>query len=245
MFSLVDILKTFPSSVGIWQSHKTLGALNHFIYNRLGRDAGEADAKEIIEMASKVSLADQQKLVQENMHAQIKSFSMSMDEILLPDSKRIGEAHELPPQPTAAPCRSGLGFAVGSNDQPTERPVDRKLRPLEPEIVLHIHFTFKQFPPSLQTHTKPKELRRELTKVKPVSTAEQAYVPRRSSPCPLPIKPTHLPPLVGLTPREREKEDPSRKPSKERVLRRPIPYPHRPIPFPRPSIHPSFSDLNF
>ena len=73
-------------------------------------------------MASKASLADQQKLVQENIHAQIKSFSMSMDEILLPDSKRIGEAHELPPQPTAAPRRSGIGFAVGRHDQPTGRP---------------------------------------------------------------------------------------------------------------------------
>ena len=52
-------------------------------------------------MASKASLADQQ--VQENVHAQIKIFSMSMDEILIPDTKRIGDAHELPPQPTAAP----------------------------------------------------------------------------------------------------------------------------------------------
>ena len=72
-------------------------------------------------MASKASLADQQKQVQENIHAQIKSFSMSMDEILLPDTKRIGEAHELPPQPTA-PRRSGLGFAVGRNAQPTNHP---------------------------------------------------------------------------------------------------------------------------
>ncbi|XP_075666293.1 uncharacterized protein LOC142636098 isoform X3 [Castanea sativa] len=91
-------------------------------YNRLGRDAEEADAEEIIEMASKAFLADQQKLVQENIHAQIKSFSMSIYEILLPDSKRIGEAYELPPQPTAAPRRSGLGFAVGRHDQPTDHP---------------------------------------------------------------------------------------------------------------------------
>ena len=52
-------------------------------------------------MASKTSLANQQ--VQENVHAQIKTFSMSMDEILIPDTKRIGDAHELPPQPIAAP----------------------------------------------------------------------------------------------------------------------------------------------
>ena len=52
-------------------------------------------------MASKASLADQQ--VQENVHAQIKTFSMSMDEILILDTKRIDDAHELPPQPTTAP----------------------------------------------------------------------------------------------------------------------------------------------
>ncbi|KAF3960918.1 hypothetical protein CMV_014406 [Castanea mollissima] len=106
-------------------------------YNRLGRDAEEADAEEIIEMASKASLADQQKLVQENIHAQIKSFSMSMDEILLPDSKRIGEAHELPPQPTAAPRRSGLGFAVGRHDQPTDHP-GTSTNEIETDSLVHI-----------------------------------------------------------------------------------------------------------
>ena len=48
-------------------------------------------------MASKASLADQQSQVQENVHAQVKIFAMSMDEILIPDTKRIGDAHELPP----------------------------------------------------------------------------------------------------------------------------------------------------
>ena len=47
---------------------------------------------------------------------------MFMDKILIPDTKRIGDAHELPPQPTAAPCWSGLGFVVGSNGQSTDRP---------------------------------------------------------------------------------------------------------------------------
>ena len=55
-------------------------------------------------MACKASLADQQKQVWEIIHAQIKSFSMCIDEILLPYTKRIGEAQELPPQPIAAPC---------------------------------------------------------------------------------------------------------------------------------------------
>ncbi|KAF3964501.1 hypothetical protein CMV_011213 [Castanea mollissima] len=54
-------------------------------------------------MASKASLADQQGQVQKNVHAQVKIFTMSMDEILIPDNKRIGDAHELPPQPAATP----------------------------------------------------------------------------------------------------------------------------------------------
>ena len=64
-------------------------------------------------MASKASLADQQSQVQENVHAQVKIFAMSMDEILIPDNKRIGDAYELPPQPAAAPRWNG---------QPTDRP---------------------------------------------------------------------------------------------------------------------------
>ena len=64
-------------------------------------------------MTSKASLADQQSQVQENVHAQVKIFTMSMDEILIPDNKRIGDAHELPAQPTTAPCGNG---------QPTDCP---------------------------------------------------------------------------------------------------------------------------
>ena len=63
-------------------------------------------------MASKASFADQQSQVQENVHAQVKIFAMSMDEIVIPDNKRIGDAHELPPQ-LAAPCWNG---------QPTNHP---------------------------------------------------------------------------------------------------------------------------
>jgi len=47
---------------------------------------------------------------------------MTMDEILIPDTKRIGDAHELPQQPIAAPRWSGLGFAVCKNGQPTNCP---------------------------------------------------------------------------------------------------------------------------
>ncbi|KAF3960925.1 hypothetical protein CMV_014410 [Castanea mollissima] len=70
-------------------------------------------------MASKASLADQQSQVQENIHAQIKSFAMSMDEILIPDNKRIGDAHELPAQPTAASRWNG---------QPTDHPAQLYLK---------------------------------------------------------------------------------------------------------------------
>ncbi|XP_065618220.1 receptor-like protein EIX2 [Quercus suber] len=78
-----------------------------FLYNR---DAEEAKAEEFNEMACKASLAVQQMQVQEKIHAQIKIFSLCIDEILLLYTERIGEAQELPPQPIVAPCQSGLGF---------------------------------------------------------------------------------------------------------------------------------------
>ena len=71
-------------------------------------------------MASKASIANQQSQLQENGCAQIKSFSTTMDEILIPDTKRIGDAHELPRQPIATPRWSGLGFPVLRNGQPTD-----------------------------------------------------------------------------------------------------------------------------
>ena len=71
-------------------------------------------------MACKASLADQQKQVQENIHPQIKSFSMCIDEILLLYTERIGQAQELPPQPIFAPYQSGLGFDIGRSGQPTD-----------------------------------------------------------------------------------------------------------------------------
>ncbi|KAF3946432.1 hypothetical protein CMV_027300 [Castanea mollissima] len=90
-----------------------------FLYTR---DADEAKAKEFNEMVCKASLVDQQKQLQENIHAQIKSFFMCINEILLPYTKRIVEAQELPPQPIATPCLSGLGFDIGRNGQPTDCP---------------------------------------------------------------------------------------------------------------------------
>ncbi|KAL2939070.1 SET domain-containing protein 9 [Bienertia sinuspersici] len=81
-------------------------------YNRLGKDADEADVEEIIDLANKASLADQQKQVQENIHSQIKNFCMLMDEILLP-VKKIEEQFESTAQVTKNPPQSGLRFALG------------------------------------------------------------------------------------------------------------------------------------
>ncbi|KAI3467007.1 hypothetical protein Pfo_023670 [Paulownia fortunei] len=81
-------------------------------YNRLGKNADEADADEIIDMASKASLAEQQKQVQENIHAQINTFCTYMDDILLPDSKTAG-TFNMSSERNTAPRRSGLGLAVG------------------------------------------------------------------------------------------------------------------------------------
>jgi hypothetical protein len=42
-------------------------------------------------MASKASVADQQMVVQENVHSQIKSFCTIMDEALLPNEKIVSD----------------------------------------------------------------------------------------------------------------------------------------------------------
>lgn len=76
----------------------------------MGKDAGDADIEEIIDMASKAPLADQQVQVQENIYSQIKTFCASMDEIL-----RSEELINLPSEKDAVPRRSGLSLAVGSN----------------------------------------------------------------------------------------------------------------------------------
>lgn len=97
-------------------------------YNRLGKNAEEADAEEIIEMASKASVADQQKQVQENIHFQITNFCSTMNEILLPDLEKRSQNDEAPAQSNAAPRRSGLSFAVGKSGPPIDRPEQLYLR---------------------------------------------------------------------------------------------------------------------
>ncbi|KAK7825665.1 hypothetical protein CFP56_032946 [Quercus suber] len=82
-------------------------------------------------MACKASFADQQKQVQENIHPQIISFSMCIDEILLLYTERIVKAQELPPQTIDAPCQSGLGFNIG---QPTDCPGDAHELPPQPTV---------------------------------------------------------------------------------------------------------------
>ncbi|GLT87093.1 hypothetical protein SLE2022_051930 [Rubroshorea leprosula] len=100
-------------------------------YNRLGKDADEADAEEIINMAGKASLANQQKQVQENIHDQIRDFCTSMDEILLPETMKIDESPESPARLNAAPRRSGLSFAVGNSSSPSGFPAVPQTRPLK------------------------------------------------------------------------------------------------------------------
>ncbi|KAF2308103.1 hypothetical protein GH714_035371 [Hevea brasiliensis] len=100
-------------------------------YNRLGRNVEEADAEEIIEMASKASVADQEKQVQENIHSQIENFCTAMDEILLPDMNKKSEPGEPLGQSDTASCHSGLRLAVGKSDQPTVHPAMSETRPLK------------------------------------------------------------------------------------------------------------------
>ncbi|CAA0824490.1 Unknown protein [Striga hermonthica] len=97
-------------------------------YNRLGKNADEADADEIVDIASKASLAEQQKQVQENIHAQMNTFCTYMDGILCPDSKRTNTVNPSS-EVNNAPRRSGLGLAVGRTnplDEKCTRMVDTK-----------------------------------------------------------------------------------------------------------------------
>ncbi|KAL7001025.1 hypothetical protein U1Q18_002179 [Sarracenia purpurea var. burkii] len=101
-------------------------------YNRLGRNAEETDADEIIDMAGKASLADQQKQVQENIHSQIKTFCAWMDEILLPDLKSINESPESTLHRNTALNPSGLSLAVGRMSPPNKSPAIPDTEPLKP-----------------------------------------------------------------------------------------------------------------
>ncbi|KAK4261924.1 hypothetical protein QN277_004858 [Acacia crassicarpa] len=99
-------------------------------YNRLGENSVEGDAEEIIEMASKASVADQQVQVQENVHCQIKAFCKFMDEILLPSDKIMSDTLESSQQVSSLPHRSGLSLAVGRSGPPPNHPAIPQTRPL-------------------------------------------------------------------------------------------------------------------
>lgn len=83
-----------------------------FSCNRLGRNADKADAKDIIEMANKFYVAEQQKQIQENIHFQIKNFCTAMNDILLPDARKRSTKDEALAQSNA--------FAVGKSGPPTD-----------------------------------------------------------------------------------------------------------------------------
>ncbi|XP_015073422.1 uncharacterized protein LOC107017704 [Solanum pennellii] len=90
-------------------------------YNRLGRNAEEADAEEIIDMANKASLDDQQKQVHENVHSQVTNFCSYMDDILLLDQKVKDNQATSPATPHFSPRSSGLGLAVDGNSLAQDR----------------------------------------------------------------------------------------------------------------------------
>lgn len=99
-------------------------------YNRLGSDADETDAEEIIELASKAILADQQTQVQENIHSQIEAFTSLMNGILRPNSKNTHEPHSSSPDKNDTVRRSGLSFAVGRDGRSPNQPVVPETKPL-------------------------------------------------------------------------------------------------------------------
>ncbi|KAL3510630.1 hypothetical protein ACH5RR_030031 [Cinchona calisaya] len=82
-------------------------------YKLLGKDANDADAEEIIDMASKASLTDQQKQAQENIHSQIETFCTTMDGILLPNLQTTDKPYEPVEEKNSTSHRSGLSLAVG------------------------------------------------------------------------------------------------------------------------------------
>lgn len=82
----------------------------------MGKNADEANVEEIIELAGKISFADQQIQVHENVHSQLKTFCAFMDEILIPNEKMSNDPLRLSKQSSVLPRRSGLSLAVGRSD---------------------------------------------------------------------------------------------------------------------------------
>ncbi|CAM0945122.1 unnamed protein product [Alopecurus aequalis] len=90
-------------------------------YYRLGENSEEKDAEEIIDMASKASVTEQQKQVQENVNYQLKHICQTMDNILRPDTKK--DPSQPPSDARNSPRRSGLSLAVGTGEASANKPV--------------------------------------------------------------------------------------------------------------------------
>lgn len=95
-------------------------------YNRVGRDASDADIEEIIYMGSKAPLADQQEQVQENIYSQIKAFCTSMDDILRTEFRITNKP--ISTEQNVGPRRSGLTLAVGRSAPTKTSPAQVCLR---------------------------------------------------------------------------------------------------------------------
>ncbi|RLM78110.1 hypothetical protein C2845_PM12G21320 [Panicum miliaceum] len=113
-------------------------------YYRLGENAEEKDAEEIIDLAGKASVAEQQNQVQENVHYQLTHMCRAMDGILHPDvtndpSKDPSETHSYS-------RRSGLSFAVGgaasANKQSAAIPATRPITRAELSNKFRDHFGY-------------------------------------------------------------------------------------------------------
>jgi len=113
-------------------------------YYRLGENAEEKDAEEIIDLAGKASVAEQQNQVQENVHYQLTHMCQAMDGILRPDvtndpSKDPSETHSYS-------RRSGLSFAVGgaasANKQSAAIPATRPITRAELSNKFRDHFGY-------------------------------------------------------------------------------------------------------
>ncbi|CAN8252076.1 unnamed protein product [Cochlearia groenlandica] len=102
-------------------------------YNRLGREAEETDAEEIIEMAGKATLSEQQKQVQENIHYQVDNFCSLMDGILLPEVSKNEPNLQQSASPPPPRRQSGLTFAIGGNNAfpAADKPLVPETKPLK------------------------------------------------------------------------------------------------------------------
>lgn len=99
-------------------------------YNRLGVNADKKDVDEIIEMANKASISDQQRQVQENIQDQVKSICGAMDDILRPAITGTPNLVSSVSESPTTQRRSGLGLAIGRATTPIHQSVIPETRSL-------------------------------------------------------------------------------------------------------------------